>query len=321
MEHRTSLTRRRAAACVVALCAARAAMAQPAGEPAGQVPGGPMRHELLFLAGAQLERERVVPDAPYCADAVHESVQLLADGNRIVQRQVSRQCRDGQGRTRQEVTAGGRLHVYVRDPAAHEAWVLDPDAKQAIRLGPTMHGTPDSGGPGPWNRFLGWGRELRTRLHLGPAAGEVTAHPDGGPEAVRIMRGGPFNGELPAARSGTPPPLPFHARLPGPRGAGTVTPLAAETVEGLKAEAKRTTWTIEAGKIGNERPIVIVSEVWTSPELGITLRSRDIDPVVGEDSYRVQNVVRGEPDASLFRVPADFTKVTAPALMMMRSKP
>jgi hypothetical protein len=41
--------------------------------------------------------------APYCADALHESIRPLADGNRIVRTQLTRLCRDGAGRTRQEV--------------------------------------------------------------------------------------------------------------------------------------------------------------------------------------------------------------------------
>src|SRR5438034_6868711 len=127
MNHRFALT-----AAVAALCAVSLAQAQPAPDglrlqrdPDVQLMGGPMRHDILFMAGAQLEQEGVVQGAPYCADAVHETVQVLADGNRIVQRQTSRQCRDGQGRTRQEIgTPGGRVNVYLRDPVAHEAWLL-----------------------------------------------------------------------------------------------------------------------------------------------------------------------------------------------------
>src|SRR6185295_4770997 len=78
--------------------------------------GGPMRHDSMFLAAGELERERVVQNAPYCADALHETVQALADGNRIVQRQQSRQCRDAQGRTRQEVNGGSRRKGFLRDP-------------------------------------------------------------------------------------------------------------------------------------------------------------------------------------------------------------
>ena len=65
---------------------------------------------------------------------------------------------------------------------------------------------------------------------------------------------------------------------------------------------------VPAGKVGNEKPIVIVREVWTAPELMLTLRSRDFDPRSNEVNYRLQNLGRGEPDAALMRVPADFSK-------------
>ena len=37
-------------------------------------------------------------------------------------------------------------------------------------------------------------------------------------------------------------------------------------IEGIHTEGTRTVTVIEAGKIGNERPIEIVSEKWYSPE-------------------------------------------------------
>jgi hypothetical protein len=93
-----------------------------------------------------------------------------------------------------------------------------------------------------------------------------------------------------------------------PRGPGTVQPLPGREIEGLKVQGERTTWQIEAGRMGNERPIQIVREVWTSPELMLTVQSRDFDPRSGERNYRLREVRRGEPDAALFRVPADFTQ-------------
>src|SRR5262249_28315199 len=47
---------------------------------------------------------RLVKDAPLSADIVTESVQTLADGNRIVQRSEGRVYRDSKGRTRNEKT-------------------------------------------------------------------------------------------------------------------------------------------------------------------------------------------------------------------------
>ena len=83
--------------------------------------------------------ERLVKGAPYCADAVHETVQTLTDGNRIVRKQQTRLCRDGEGRTRQEVDRNGRKIVWLRDPVARQGWVLDPQRKTARRLGHFGH--------------------------------------------------------------------------------------------------------------------------------------------------------------------------------------
>jgi hypothetical protein len=87
------------------------------------------------FAQLELGNERVVKGAPYCADAVHESIQTLADGNRIVRQQQTRLCRDGEGRTRQEVERNGRKRVWLRDPVSKQAWLLDPARKTARRLG------------------------------------------------------------------------------------------------------------------------------------------------------------------------------------------
>src|SRR5690349_436426 len=91
------------------------------------------------FAADELGSERVVKGAPYCADAIHESIQTLTDGNRIVRKQQSRLCRDGEGRTRQEVERNGRKIVWLRDPVAKQGWVLDPQRKTARRLGHFGH--------------------------------------------------------------------------------------------------------------------------------------------------------------------------------------
>jgi len=103
-----------------------------------------------------------------------------------------------------------------------------------------------------------------------------------------------------------PPAIAFQAHAQAPRGPGVLSPLGSKDIEGLKANGERTTWTIEAGRIGNEKPIQITRDVWTSPELMLTVQSRDFDPRRGEVNYRLVNVRRGEPDPALMRVPADF---------------
>ncbi len=78
-------------------------------------------------------------------------------------------------------------------------------------------------------------------------------------------------------------------------------------IEGVEAEGTRTTMTIPAGEIGNERPIEIVSERWYSPELQLVVMTRHSDPRSGETTYKLTNINRTEPAKSLFEVPAGYT--------------
>jgi hypothetical protein len=64
---------------------------------------------------------------------------------------------------------------------------------------------------------------------------------------------------------------------------------------------------IPAGQIGNEQPITITSEQWRSPDLNVLVMTRHSDPRTGDSVYRLQNIIRAEPDRSLFMVPADYT--------------
>jgi hypothetical protein len=117
----------------------------------------------------------------------------------------------------------------------------------------------------------------------------------------------------PAEWAVPPPAVQWRAQTLSPRGAGTVSPLGGKDIEGVRANGERTAWVIEAGKIGNEKPIQITREVWTAPDLMVTLLSRDFDPRTGEVSYRLKNLKRGEPDAALMRVPAEFNRPARPA--------
>jgi hypothetical protein len=87
--------------------------------------------------------------------------------------------------------------------------------------------------------------------------------------------------------------------------------LGTQTFEGVLAEGTRSTLTIAAGQIGNERPIEIVSERWFSPELKTLVLSKQSDPRFGDTSYGLSNIVLGDPEPSLFEVPADYQVIEA----------
>ena len=87
--------------------------------------------------------------------------------------------------------------------------------------------------------------------------------------------------------------------------------LTPQNIEGVYATGKRVTHTIPAGQIGNDKPIVTVEEVWYSPDLRMNVMTKRSDPRMGENTYRLTNINRAEPDPSLFQVPADYTMAPA----------
>lgn len=89
--------------------------------------------------------------------------------------------------------------------------------------------------------------------------------------------------------------------------------LGTREIEGVSAEGTRRMTTIPEGAIGNERAIEIVYESWYSKELGLVVYSKHSDPRFGEQTYRVTNIVRSEPDPSLFTVPQGYRVLSEPS--------
>lgn len=92
----------------------------------------------------------------------------------------------------------------------------------------------------------------------------------------------------------------------------TTESLGTQLVGGIQAEGTRTTRTIPAGQIGNEKAIQVVVERWYSPDLQMDVLIKRSDPRGGTTVFQVSNVVRSEPDASLFQVPSDYAVVNGP---------
>jgi hypothetical protein len=49
------------------------------------------------------------------------------------------------------------------------------------------------------------------------------------------------------------------------------------------------------------------TENWSSPELGVILRHIEVDVLAGRSTSEVTNIVRGDPDPSLFQLPQGYT--------------
>jgi len=94
--------------------------------------------------------------------------------------------------------------------------------------------------------------------------------------------------------------------------------LGTQEIGGVKAQGKLVTRTIPAGAIGNEQPIQITVETWTSPDLQTVVLQKRNDPRFGQTVFQLTDIKQGEPDASLFQVPAGYKTIQGPMRMQMR---
>jgi len=97
-------------------------------------------------------------------------------------------------------------------------------------------------------------------------------------------------------------------RPPRPEGAPQMvkTDLGTQAVNGLPAKGTRMTETIPAGAFGNQEAIEVVREVWLSTDLSVPVMEKVTDPRSGTRTMQLTNIVRSEPDASLFQAPSNY---------------
>jgi hypothetical protein len=276
----------------------------------------------------------VVKNAPYAADAINETVQTLSDGNRIVRNSAGKAYRDSAGRTRREqalnavgswtVSGDAPKLIYISDPVAGVQYTLDPRTKTATKIN-VQRLTNVSGDSviitGGTTSVITRGEYNGDHSVRGEHSGDHTVKHDG--DHVRFVtddnRSVVLSGDADKALTEVRARATAGAAFSGvttsggnvftffSEGDAKSESLGTQTIEGVRAEGSRTTFTIPAGKIGNERPIVTVSERWYSPELQVVVMSKTSDPRVGETTYRLANITRAEPDPSLFQVPPDYT--------------
>jgi hypothetical protein len=85
-------------------------------------------------------------------------------------------------------------------------------------------------------------------------------------------------------------------------------------VDGIKVVGTRVDHSIPTGTFGNQKPIDISVEQWFSPDLGVIIQTFRRSSIGTEETNRLEQVVRAEPDATLFAVPPDYTDVVTAAL-------
>ena len=209
---------------------------------------------------------------PYSATTEVESVQTLADGTHITRKMMTLKAyRDSQGRIREE-------HYVQMGVGAGNQDVLsiilirDPVAGTSFSLHPNNHTAQVP---------------VLIRPSL-PQQNRSTAAAQPPQQDVKSP-----TAPLPPARRATEPPKRED--------------LGTQTIEGLLVEGTRITTTIPAGAQGNDQPMKMVREMWFSKDLQLDVLTKMSSPLSGEQTTRMVDISRDEPDPALFQVPADYT--------------
>lgn len=282
-----------------------------------QGPGAPMPpmpppveirgDNLIFMATEMSFAGKLVKGAPYSAQAVTETVQALSDGNRIVRKHTAQLYRDAEGRTRREQTVGyfgpyaasgeETQTVFINDPVAGFSYILEPSSKTARKM-PRMELRFKTEGDAAAGKAV---QEVQRKIEIERTFNTRVAGPDAQATGTAVIVTGPSS----------PDSVTFERH--SSKHEAKTEKLEARSFDGVQAEGTRTTITIPAGEIGNEQPIQIVDEHWYSPDLQVVVMTRHSDPRSGETTYRLTNISRTEPAATLFQVPSDYTLKENPA--------
>jgi hypothetical protein len=262
---------------------------------------GPGQVAIVSTAGmvGLQDKAAMIKNEPYQAQAVTEMKQTLADGSHIVQTTTATVARDSDGRTvrvqklstmgpwksADSSSGNSEMLTTIFDPVAQEHIDYTSDSRIAhVFLMP-------SAPPGTVVRAEG-GFSVSVPGSLGGVEkGLIVSGPAPVGDAVQgfALQDRPFSPQL---SKGVQP---------------KTESLGTKAIEGVQVTGTRTTSTIPAGTIGNDRDLNIIRETWYSTELKLVIQSTQSDPRFGETTYTLRNIQQGSPDVTLFQVPPNYT--------------
>lgn len=299
-----------------------------------------------FIAAEPAFVERTVTGAPYSAEAITETTRTLADGTRIKNTDSAKVFRDSEGRIRKEqafrhlgfwVPEGGepKTQITIVDPVAKKTVILNPEERTARVLPapafaavppvPPIPPVPPVPPTPPVPAAPRASAQQEVIIHTAPGEETQTiTSPDGKTITTRrverhveVIAGNQMTTVTAGPVGSTAMVLPrtmFYRNLENADNV-KVEDLGEQTIQGVRAVGTRRTTTIPTGAIGNDRPIVSVTEEWSSPELQVVVLRTVKDPQAGETIYRLENLSRAEPLKSLFEIPGGYeVKEIAPKI-------
>jgi hypothetical protein len=226
-----------------------------------------------------------VTDAVYQAEKVLRSEQTLSDGTVITHETRGLIARDAQGRMREDINIvqSGQVDGKQQNLSLQSASVGDPVA----------------------HTILIWSGD-KTKIAMQMQLPTLPKN------AMTLLLTAPPSPPPPGSVAGIQTPRALHMSssrvvdMDATKDEVRTEDLGQQSIEGILVTGKRTTTTIATGRVGNDRPIVVVHEEWRSPELKIVVKTIDTDPRTGVQTMELQGLTRTDPDAALFQVPAGY---------------
>jgi hypothetical protein len=287
----------------------------------------------------------LVKGAPYSGEEVNETNQVLADGTRIHRETRATVYRDSEGRTRREtpdsiiITDPVAGVTYMLNPKNMTGQKMTT-SNVGFAYYNADHVVTSGGGAGVGvggGSGNGWNNTATFSMRMESNGGTPTITVNGqtlDPKQVQeliakakasgdrtiTINGATVEAGMLADATARMGKVQMEAAATSAAAAGAKAekafafarvakgePIGTQMIEGVKAEGRRNVSTIEAGSIGNDRPIQVTSESWYSPELQTVVMSKHSDPRTGEENFRLLNVNRNEPGAYLFQPPSGYS--------------
>ncbi|MBB5342756.1 hypothetical protein [Tunturibacter empetritectus] len=82
--------------------------------------------------------------------------------------------------------------------------------------------------------------------------------------------------------------------------------LGTRNIQGLVVEGTRSSYTVAIGRNQNDKPYIVVHEIWYSPKLKIVVLETNDDPSSGSTRNELIDINLGEPDTKQYRPPSDY---------------
>lgn len=227
--------------------------------------------QLFSLAAA-------VTGKPFSDEETITHVQTLADGTHITSPpQITRFWRDSEGRTRTERVITPVLPGSTKDHQFTSTEIADPVAG--------------------YRYMFASGEKIVHRSAMRPPAPppqpRIAAPSSIAPHILpaQVVPAGRITGQAPSAS------------LPRPE--EKMEQLGSDNIEGVVATGVRITTVYPVNAMGNDRPITVTREIWTSADLGRPVLIKVTDPR-GDQTTKLTNISQSEPDPLLFQPPAGY---------------